>query len=55
MGTGLVSMWQSKGVEFKDVGATSNGMTGHGVSDGQEGKDRQEGHCELRRTEYLQW
>lgn len=28
MGTGLVSMWQSKDVEFKDVGVNSNDMTG---------------------------
>lgn len=54
-GTGLVNMWQSKGIEFKDVGATSNGMTGLGISDGQGGKYRQKEYFELGRTEYLQW
>lgn len=53
-GTALVSMCLLKSVEFKDIGATINGMAGQGVSGRQEGKDRQEGHCELERVEYLE-
>lgn len=43
-----------KSVRFKDTGATISDMAGCGASGGQEGKDRQEGHCELKSVEYLE-
>lgn len=48
-----MSTWQSQRVQNSGILEQHQQRGWLGVSSKQEGKDRQEGHCELGRVEYL--